>query len=157
VPVKTTETGNKIMMDKICKYWKLNWKISPLCWNYPLLESLKNISKWEGVPFYLMVGITYAESHIWVNFAPQHCSTTNNRAGIKNSRLASQDRERDRKKGCWLHQFNSIEEFWLSFARWLKKWYIDKWCKTAECISKYRVKNDKVVKPWRSYRVNLFR
>lgn len=141
-------------MALICKYWQIHWRITPLCNDWDLFNELKTISHSVWVDFDLQVGMAYAESHIGTNFAPQHCSTTNNWAGIKNN----YERERNYKEWCWLHQYDNIQWFWLDFAKIIKRGYIDKDCRTAECISRWRVRWDGTLDWKQSWinRVNLF-
>ena len=142
------------IMQAICKYGQIHWNTSPLCNNYDLLDRIKAISKEEWVSYRLMLGITYAESHIGTNFKPQHCSTTNNWAGIK----WDSDKNKDWKDGCWLHQFEDVEAFWRSFSKSIYNWYVSKDCDTAECISRRWVRWDWTLdgKQWWINRVNLF-
>ena len=152
--ISKTRPSDEVLMDRICQYWKIHWRTSPLCDDWQLYHDLKNISKSVWVDFGLMVGITYAESHIGTNFAPQHCSTTNNWSWKKRD----SDGNKNWKEWCWLHQFDSVQSFWYSMATSLKRWYIDKSCDTAECISRRWVRWDGTLdgKHNRINRVNLF-
>ena len=151
---------DKVLMNKICKYGKIHWNISPLCNNWDLYKKLKVISMNKWVEFWLLVGITYAESHIWANHSSDICATYNNRSGIKWKKLDNWTvlkNELPDENGCRLYKFDSVEDYRNSFTNSIKLWYIDKDCKTPECISQYRVRADWKVKDRWSYRVNLFR
>lgn len=143
------------MMERICKYWQIHGRTTPICNDWDLYHELKTISHSVGVEFWLMVGIAYWESHIWINFSPSaDCGLSNNRAGIKNNF----ERERNYRQGCRLHQYDNIQWFWLDFAKILKRGYIDKDCKTASCISRRWVRWDGWL-DWKQgwiNRVNLF-
>ena len=153
-PNNKTTNADEELMTTICEKWQIHGYTSPLCNNRGLYHELKNISRTVGVDFGLMVGITFAESHIGANFKPQHCRTTNNRAGKKRNHK----KEKDWKDGCWLHQFDSPQTFRYSFAKSLKAGYIDKNCDTPECIARRWVKGDGKLegKESRIGRVNLF-
>lgn len=143
------------MMERICKYWQIHWRTSPLCNDWDLYHELKTLSNSVWVDFGLMVGITYAESHIWSNRNPSiDCALSNNRAGIKNNF----ERDRNYRQGCWLHQYDNIQWFWLDFAKILKRGYIDKDCKTADCIARRYVRGDWWLEGKQGWinRVNLF-
>ena len=156
-------------MTKIVRYGKLHGRVSPLANNRELYKSLKDISIDRGVEFGLMVWISYRESHIGTNFAPgQYCSKSNNRSWLKRSKDRNGELSvkydtqykldgRDDLKWCWLYAFDNVEEYRRSFANFLYHGYIKKDCGSPECISKYYVKNDWVVKTWRSRSVNMFR
>jgi len=143
------------LMNRICKYGTIHWVTSPLCNDWDLFRELKAISEYVWVDFGLLVWITYAESHVGTNFAPsQECWLSNNRAGIK----WDSDWNRQYRKGCRLHQFDTVQAFRTSFAKSIKKGYYDKECKTAECITKRWVRWDGK-SDWKQgwiNRVNLF-
>lgn len=130
-------------MEQICQRGRRQDRVTPLCNNWDLYHNLKNISDSVWVDFRLMLGMTLIESHIGTAFAPSYeqCASTNNWAGIK----WDYERNRNWKEWCWLHQFDTIEAFWYSFARSLKRGYIDKWCDTASCIARRRVRGDWVL------------
>lgn len=143
------------MMALICKYWQIHWRTTPICNDRDLFNELKTISNQNWVEFGLLIGITYAESHIGTNFAPSaDCALSNNRAGIKNNF----ERERNYREWCRLHQYDNIQWFWQDFAKLINRWYISKDCKTATCISKWRVRGDGTLDWKQSWigRVNLF-
>ena len=150
-------------MDRICKHGRIHWRTSPLCNDRVLFNNLKQISDDRWVDFWLLVWIAFAESHIWINFAPvQSCWKANNRAWIKNEKFDNGSSSHKHYKTtrtirwCSLYVFDDVEHFWRSFANSIKFWYINARCYSARCISKYRVKNDKIEKPHWYNRVNLF-
>ena len=147
-------------MEKICKYWQLNWKTTPLCNDRELFESLKKISAEKSVPFDIQIWISYAESHIGINYNPDKCYKSNNRAGIKWTVYWDNTKWKRLEHaipGCWVEWFVSIEEFWMSFTNSMYHGYVKKNCKTAECISKRRVKGDWITSPAWNGRVNIFK
>lgn len=162
VTIDEVKPDNKdvLLMEKICKWWKIRDNVSPLCNNRDLYWNLKKISAAKNVSFELMVGITYTESHIGANFKPEKCFVHNNRGGKKAKKLDDGTMVRPQsmplKDWCRLYHFDTVEEYRNSFANTLKMWYIDKWCSTPECISRYYVKNDWVIKTWRCSNIRKF-
>ena len=144
----------KLQMKRICE--SRNWK-SPVCNNRDLYYKLKNISQEVWVNYWLMLWITNAESNIWSNFA-WDCKWTNNRSWLKRKKTKENENIKIKlpHKWCRLYPFEDIEDFRYSFAYSLKYWYIDKWAKTPELISRNYVKNDWVIKEWRSKRVRYY-
>jgi hypothetical protein len=153
-------TGDDLtLMNKICTKWKIHWVVSPLCWNTWLYLNLKKISKEHWVSFNMMLSISYAESHIWANFNKPECAKSNNRWGIKiykkddwtyaKVKLPTAD-------WCWLYPFATVEEYRNGLANTLEKWYRDRWCETASCISTWYVGTPWKVKTWWVLRVNSF-
>lgn len=159
---KTSLWYDEWLMGEICKYWKINWKTTPLCNDRDLFYKLKKISHDRWVDFWLAIWVTYAESHIWINFKPQYCSKTNNRSWKKRAKFDDNtssvrfNLRPDRIRWCWLYTFSSVEEFWKSHVNSLYYWYISKWCNTPECISRRRVKWDWITSPSWNERVSLF-
>lgn len=155
----------------ICEYWKIHWRVSPLCNNRELYENLKTISTNKWVDFWLMVWITYAESHIWINRSPhQWCSASNNWSGKKREKYDDgtnsikfwqqyhtlQPELKGKLSWCWLYAFDNVEHYWNSFANTLYYWYISKNCYTPECISRRYVGWWWWIKSSRVNRVRLF-
>lgn len=129
-------------MNKICKYGKIHWNVTPLCGNTWLYIMLKQISKAHNLNFELQIAITYKESHIWANFNPQRCSYTNNRSwikGKKNDDWTTTKTKLPNQTWCYLYEFATVEEYRESFSNSLKMWYIDAWCDNAVCLSRYYV------------------
>jgi len=143
------------LMNKICKYWKINWKVSPLCNNRELFYKIKDISKRYEVNHWMLIWITMSESHIGANYSSSKCSWYNNWSWIKREKWWPKKKYPD-ENGCRLYKFESLEEYFEEFAKIIKEWYIDRGAKTPEEISKSYVKNDWVIKHSWSNRVNLF-
>ena len=158
----------KLQMKRICE--SRNWK-SPVCNNRDLYYKLKKISQEVWVNYWLMLWITNAESNIWSNFAPkQECWISNNLAWMKRAKRSdwsnslkfdeqykTLDNELKKKlEWCYLYYFETIEDFRYSFGYSLKYWYYDKNCKTPECISKWRVWVNWLVKENWSKRVRYY-
>ena len=162
VLIQNNDISDEVLMWKICEYWQIHWMVTPLCNNKTLYDNLKKISVDKWVDFGLMVGITYAESHIGINYNPQKCSVTNNRSWKKREKYddwSNSVKFNDSKEyvpWCWVYNFDTVEKFWNSFSNTLKFWYIDKWCATAECISKRYVWGNWEVSEKRAKRVNIF-
>ena len=120
--------------DKICD----TQKSSPLCKNYSLFSDLYVITE-ERLPkknfFPIMIGITNAESSLWLNFANDNiggkCDWRNNWGGTKYQINDDNSRSYSRKYnwflywadytarfvdqyGCNLYPFSSIEEYWIT-------------------------------------------
>ena len=146
-------------MARICEKGRLNGVVSPLCDDWWLYLRLKKISIEHWVSFNMMLSISYAESHIWANFKPQHCSSSNNRWGIKVYKKDWWVYDKVKlptKDWCWLYPFASVEEYWNWLANTLEQWYKNKGCETASCISQFYVwSNGQVKQGWTS-RVNSF-
>ncbi len=145
--VKYTER-DKILMERVCKYWKLKWKVSPLCNNWLLYSSLKWISEAYWISFSIALGITYAESHIWVNYAGWCNESYNNWWWIKwrigNDWKAIKD-QKIPQNNCYLYKFGSIEDYWQSKMKTLQKYAsCFKQKQTIKCISYSYVGNPKV-------------
>ena len=160
--VDINNSDDKWLMSQVCKYWQIHGRTSPLCDNWDLFNNLKQISNNKWVSFNLMVGITYAESHIGVNFNPQRCNITNNRSGKKwqiyddGSKSPRFNHMDNRHEWCWLYTFDTVEHFWNSYANGLYYWYVSKSCTTPECISRRWVKWDWEISQSRVNRVKLF-
>lgn len=147
---KTTfNERDKILMERVCKYGKLNWKVSPLCNNWQMFNSLKGISEAHWIWFWIALGITYAESHIWVNYAWWCDVSYNNWWGVK-WRIginwnAIKDQKIPDKNWCWVYKFWSIEDYWQSKMKTLQKY---KSCferkDTIKCISYTYIGDPKV-------------
>lgn len=110
------------------------------------------------VSFETMLWISYAESHIWVNFAPsQSCSWMNNWGWLK----AMKDNNwithpiKLPYKWCRLYPFESVEDYRKSLANTLRFWYAYAWCNDIVCLSKKYVWGSGIKWSWVN-RVNLF-
>lgn len=131
-----------ILMDRICKHWKINWSISPLCDNWDMYYTGKKIFEDRWVPYWIALGIMFAESHIWINYAWSCDSSWNNRGGIKwrknDDGSTTKDQQIPNNWNCYLYKFDSIEDYFKSKANTLWLWY--KSCfsqdKPITCISR---------------------
>lgn len=136
------ETSDEVIMNKICELWQINWKKSPLCNNKELYNKFKQISLDKWVDFWLMLWITYAESHIWANYLPSYCWSLNNWAWMKWVRTDEWKMLWGKfpdERWCRLYHFKDKESWWKWLANNLKYWYIERWCSTPECINEYWV------------------
>lgn len=114
------------VMDRICELSK----DSPMCWDYEMLNDLKEVAEKRNVNYKILLWIMYWESHIWVNFKPYNCRVSNNWAGLKarkydDGRLSERyniqyqwlsnelQRELD---WCWLYYFEDVHTFFESLA-----------------------------------------
>ena len=132
------------VMSKICELSK----DSPMCNNYTMLNKLKTIADNRNVDYKLLLGIMYAESHIWANFNKENCRQTNNWWWVKNrkyddgtvsEKFDKQYQTLDKDlNGCWLYYFEDVETFFESLANTIWIWY--KSCnEDPYCIMKYYV------------------
>lgn len=146
-------------MEKVCKKWHHNWIISPLCWDWELLWKLKAISEVKWVSLDFMLSVSYAESHLWTNFAPSmNCSWMNNWWWVKGlmDNQGNVSKIKLPYKWCWLYPFASVEDYFKSLANTLKMWYADAWCNNASCLSTRYVGGKWWVKQWWVNRVEWF-
>lgn len=132
---KDKDTWN--VMNAICE----KAPNSPMCNDYVMLEELKNIANSRWVDYKILLGIMYAESHIWSNFNAEQCRSTNNWAGLKARKYDDWtvsewfDKQEWRIEGCWLYKFEDVETFFESLANTIWIWY--KKCNNdIYCISK---------------------
>lgn len=123
---------------------KICWKQinSPLCKDKELLGRLYKITEdrlpWKNM-FPILIGITNAESSLWLNFANDKiggkCNWRNNWWGTKYQILDDNTRVYVRnlnwfnyknssdQYGCNLYPFDSIEEFWTTKVNGMRFWY----------------------------------
>ena len=133
-------TDDEHVMELICK----EVSNSPLCWDYTMLNKLKEIAEQRNVSYKLLLGIMYHESKLWTAFAPsQECSKSNNRAWLKARKYDDGavsewfDKQPNRIDGCWLYNFETVEEFFESLANTISLWYrkcLDR-AEPVSCIS----------------------
>lgn len=160
---------DKTLMAKICDLWQIHDKQTLLCNDWKLFDKLKSISLHRWVDFWLMVWISYSESHIWINFRnakwelDDDCSKSNNWWGIKAAKMDDGSVDRPQlpsytvnEEWCRLYNFASVEQYRGHLANTIKMWYYDAQCTTPECISKYYVGKRWEVKEYRAKRVRLF-
>lgn len=123
---------------------------SPICGDIELLRRIDSIGREKWVPTRLLIGISYSESHIGVNFNKEACRATNNWAWIKWKKhdtwkviWYTKEKGRADKDGCWLYRFKSVEEWFYSLANTISMWY--KTCKNdTKCLSYSYVGNPNV-------------
>ena len=121
----------------------------------------KKIFEDRWVPFWIALGIMFAESHIGVNYAWSCDSTWNNRGGIKwrknDDWSTTKDQAIPNNWNCYLYKFDSVEDYFKSKANTLWLWY--KSCfsqdKPITCISYAYVGNRYVSEDSRVKRVSL--
>lgn len=125
---KDKEEGK--VMSKICELSSS----SPMCGDYEMLLRLKRIAWDRWVDYKLLLGIMYAESHIWANFNIHNCWSTNNWAGLKARKYDDGtmsewfDKQYEKLNdenlnGCRLYKFDSVEEFFESLANTISLGY----------------------------------
>lgn len=125
---KDKEEGK--VMSKICELSK----DSPMCGDYVMLVKLKNIADERGVDYKLLLGIMYAESHIWAYFNQENCRQTNNWWGVKNrkydngvvsEKFSEQYKNLTGKnlEGCRLYYFDDVYTFFESLANTISLGY----------------------------------
>jgi len=138
---------DKIIMERVCKYWQLNGKTTPLCNNWDMFDSIKKVSESKSVPVWVVLGITYAESHIGINYNKPACAFYNNWGWVKgrvtsNGTVTPFKWKYPDENGCYLYKFDSIDDYFDSKTNMLKANYIDKGCKQdslVRCIARYYV------------------
>ena len=134
------------LQKKICEK-QVN---SPLCKDWNLLYRLYRLTE-ERIPdkqfFPILIGITNAESSLWLDFAKDRvggtCTGRNNWWGTKYQIHDDNTRTYSRSLnwfsygqkyswrfvdqfGCNLYPFESIEEYFITKINWIRFWY--KWC-----------------------------
>lgn len=118
-----------VVMDKICELSPN----SPMCNDYVMLNKLNEIATHREVDYKLLLGIMYAESHIWYNYNKENCRQTNNWAWLKarkyddgrvsewfDKQYETLDKDLN---GCWLYYFEDVETFFESLANTIWIWY----------------------------------
>lgn len=156
---------DRLLMSRVCKYGRIDGKISPLCDNRDMYMSGKKIFADRGVPRDIALGVMFAESHIWSNRAWTCNESWNNRWGIKYRILDDWSRMKDQqipndwnwnKWWCRLYKFDSINDYFISKANTFTKY---SWCFTQDkpitCMAYNYVWNPKVAEKSWIYRVSL--
>lgn len=106
---------------------------SPMCNNWEMLIDLKDVAEKRGTDYRLLLGIMYAESHIWSHFNKENCRQTNNRWWVKARKyddwsvsewfdIQYQHLDKD-LNWCWLYYFDTVHEFFESLANTISIWY----------------------------------
>lgn len=113
---------------------------SPLCSDFELLKRVDDIAKSKNVPTRLLIGITYAESHVGIAFNRPACKEYHNWSWTKwrkhndwRVEWFTKNRKAD-EKGCWLFRFESVEQGFESLANTISIGYA-KCENNARCIS----------------------
>lgn len=111
---------------------------SPLCMDFQLLDSIKLIWFDKWVNYKLLLWMSYAESHLWMAFAPHFwCEKSNNWGGIKrkknddgtvsekfNKQYTWLDPElRWYLSWCYLYAFETVEDYFISLANTITQGY----------------------------------
>ena len=116
---------DKILMERICNV-SIHWKKSPLCNNWELYNSGKNIFESKGVSWSIALGIMFAESHIGANYAGTCNESWNNWGWIKwriqDDWTAIKDQPIPNGWGCWLYKFDNVNDYFNSKANTLLKY-----------------------------------
>ena len=113
---------------------------SPLCSDFELLKRIDEIAQKRNVPTRLLIGITYAESHVWIAFNRTECKEYHNWSWTKwrkhddwRVEWFTKHRKAD-ENGCYLFKFQSVEQGFESLANTISIGY--KKCENnARCIS----------------------
>ena len=143
-----------ILHSRICS----KQKNSPLCSDKQLLKRLEQITKERSDKEYLfpmLLGIINSESSLGTNFAPHEgCKKYNNWGWIKwrktDDNQSIKDQPIPQADGCWLYQFDSIEDYWISKVNTIRFGYAgclgNNPTEALQCISRYYVGNTKNIK-----------
>ena len=157
--VRWNNLNLKSINERVCKLWQKNWKISPLCNDWEMYDYLSWISVEHWVDMEVLIGITYAESHIWTNFAPsRECSRMNNRGWLKGKKNddGTVDKYQLPYSWCRLYPFKDMKEFWDSLVNTISMGYIKWWCNNLYCLSSRYVWQPWEVKTSRVNKVGYF-
>ena len=127
-----------ILMDRICT---TAWGRSPMCNNWSMYYSGKQIFEDAGVPRGIALWIMNAESNIWVNYAWTCDYSWNNWGGIKYRKNSDGSVTKDQaipNNWCRLYKFDTIDDYFRSKANTLGIWYkacFDGRSQPIRCIS----------------------
>lgn len=142
-----TQVMDNELMQKICD----KAPKSPLCWDNELLEHIKKLPHYKT-----LIWISYAESHIWMSFAPHYwCAKANNWAWLKRAKFddgSVSEKYNIQYKGldkelqgylswCYLYAFDTVEDYFKSLSNTIELWYaVCDW--DPQCIVKSYVGKD---------------
>lgn len=119
-------TDDEHVMELICK----EVSNSPLCWDYVLLNKLKEIADKRNVDYKLLLGIMYHESKLGTARAPtEECKRSNNWWWVKARKYDDGtvsewfDKQENKIPWCWLYNFDTVEEFFESLANTISLGY----------------------------------
>lgn len=117
---------NEDIMGLICT----SVPTSPMCNDYRMLDDLKRIAEERNVSYKLLLWIMYHESKLGTAFAPsQECANSNNWAWLKARKYDDGsvsewfDKQPNRIEGCWLYNFETVNDFFESLANTISLWY----------------------------------
>ncbi len=134
-------------MSRICQ------KGSPMCNDWKLYNTAKNIFEARWVPFWIALGIMNAESTLGKNYASWCDASYNNWWGIKwrilDDGTSVKDQSIPDKNGCWVYRFDSLEDYFKSKANTLGIGYKEcfKRSKPITCIAYPYVWDPNVAEP----------
>lgn len=117
---------NEDIMGLICT----SVPTSPMCNDYRMLDDLKRISEERNVSYKLLLWIMYHESKLGTARSPsKECAGSNNRAWLKARKYDDGtvsewfDKQPNRIEGCWLYNFETVNDFFESLANTISLWY----------------------------------
>lgn len=146
VPEQVKTLKDELLMERICAVAPN----SPLCGKWELYFSLKKITEDRLPPkkywrmWEILLGISYAESHLGQNYANDNvggtCAGRNNFWGTKYQILDNNTRVHSRQLngfnywekyhwrytdqyGCNLFPFKSVKEYWITKVNWMRFGY----------------------------------
>lgn len=113
-PKREPEKKDVTIMKKICEI-KIEGRKSPLCDDWNLYNYGKKVFEKKWVSRNIALGIMYAESHIWANYAGTCNSSWNNWWGMKyrwldNWKIIS-DQKIPNAGNCWLYRYSSVKDY----------------------------------------------
>lgn len=117
---------NEDIMGLICT----SVPTSPMCNNYRMLDDLKRIAEERNVSYKLLLWIMYHESKLGTARNPsEECAGSNNWAWLKARKYDDGsvsewfDKQPNRIEGCWLYNFETVNDFFESLANTISLWY----------------------------------
>lgn len=117
---------NEDIMGLICT----SVPTSPMCNNYRMLDDLKRIAEERNVSYKLLLWIMYHESKLGTARNPsKECANSNNRAWLKARKYDDGsvsewfDKQPNKIEGCWLYNFETVNDFFESLANTISLWY----------------------------------
>lgn len=117
---------NEDIMGLICT----SVPTSPMCNNYRMLDDLKRIAEERNVSYKLLLWIMYHESKLGTARSPsKECAGSNNWAWLKARKYDDGsvsewfDKQPNRIEGCWLYNFETVNDFFESLANTISLWY----------------------------------
>ena len=132
---ESEKSRSEVLMERVCK------QKSPMCNDWDMFNSAKDIFEARWVPFWIALWIMNAESTLWRNYAWWCDASYNNWWGIKwkknDDGSTTKDQPIPDSKWCWVYKFESLDEYFKSKANTLWLWYKACFSKNApvRCIS----------------------